>query len=185
MHKKYFFLEAAGVAFSFSGCIFMRNLYRLSNYGLSGVLFGSVNSSAWEYSKTLLLPFVVWSLIELLCVGGKMRRLTVAKTAAACVLLIVYLSVSMIFLQSKDFETSEITVAVLSLITAAATSYFLINIPLKLETVFPAALCALFLLMAFYFSFTPFPPENKLFADKISGLRGIPPLGYDFGADIL
>ena len=153
-------MEIAGCLFTAVGCIFMRNLYTLSNYGLSGVLFGSVNSSPWEYAKTLFLPYLAWSMIELLG---------------------LYLSLSTVL----NGKNSELLIASVSVLTAQIFSYILSKSHLNLESLFPAALCTLFLLLAFYFSFTPFPPKNQLFADKISGQYGIPPIGYDFGADAL
>lgn len=178
MHKKFWLLEIAGLFFTAAGCFFMRRLYALSGYGLSGVLFGSVNNSPWEFAKTLFLPYLAWSLLELLCLGGGMRRLAVAKAAALGVLLGVYLGLSLP-------ELPEPLCSVLSVAAASAVSFALNRGTLDLEAVFPVALCALFLMLAFYFCFTPFPPQNALFADKISGQYGIPPLGYDFGADVL
>ena len=137
-------MEIAGCLFTAVGCIFMRNLYTLSNYGLSGVLFGSVNSSPWEYAKTLFLPYLAWSMLELLCLGKGLHRLAVVKASSMCLLLGLYLSLSTV-LNGKNSE----------------------------------------LLIASVSSFTPFPPKNQLFADKISGQYGIPPIGYDFGADAL
>ena len=87
-------MEIAGCLFTAVGCIFMRNLYTLSNYGLSGVLFGSVNSSPWEYAKTLFLPYLAWSMLELLCLGKGLHRLAVVKASSMCLLLGLYLSLS-------------------------------------------------------------------------------------------
>lgn len=174
-------MEIAGCLFNAVGCIFMRNLYTLSNYGLSGVLFGSVNSSPWEYAKTLFLPYLAWSMLELLCLGKGLHRLAVVKASSMCLLLGLYLSLSTVL----NGKNSELLIASVSVLTAQIFSYILSKSHLNLESLFPAALCTLFLLLAFYFSFTPFPPKNQLFADKISGQYGIPPIGYDFGADAL
>lgn len=178
MHKKFWLLESVGVVFVVAGSCFMRRLYALSGYGLSGVLFGSVNNSPWEAAKTLFLPYLVWSLLELLCLGGGMRRLAVAKAAALAVLLGVYLGLR--FCSGADLVCIAVAVAAATFASAAIR-----RSSLPVETVFPVALCVLFLLLAFYFCFTPFPPHNPLFADPVSGQYGIPPLGYDFGADVL
>ncbi|HCA05075.1 MAG TPA: hypothetical protein DEO32_04155 [Ruminococcaceae bacterium] len=185
MNKKYFCLEFAGVFFILAGAAFMRRMYALTDFGLAGVLFGSVNSSPWEFAKTLLLPFLFWGMIELLCLGRLLHRLAVAKALSLCFLLLLYLSASSLFLRGKDFGNFEIIAAVLSVLAAQLLSFILMKYGICIEGFFPAALCMLFLLLAFYFSFTPFPPRNFLFADRISGQYGIPPLGYDFGADIL
>ena len=185
MHKKSNYMEITGIFFTAAGCIFMRNLYALSNYGLSGVLFGSVNSSVWEYAKTLFLPYLVWSAVELLCLGKKLRRFTVIKTSALCLILAVYLPLSYLFTKSNPNGVAEMIISLLTVTAAQIFSVILFKSRLKPERYFSVALCTLFLLLAFYFSFTPFPPGSPLFADRISGQYGIPPLGYDFGADVL
>lgn len=44
MNKKWIYTELTGLLFTAAGFWFMRQLYRLTNYGLAGVLFGCVRS---------------------------------------------------------------------------------------------------------------------------------------------
>ncbi|MED9969802.1 MAG: DUF6512 family protein [Ruminococcus sp.] len=184
MHKKLIYTETAGILFTAAGCIFMRKLYAFSNYGLSGVLFGSVNSSVWEYAKSLFLPYLVWSVIELLCLGRCLKRFTSIKTAALCLILALYLPLSYLFVKTDTNGAAEIVISVLSVTAAQLFSIVIYQSPLKPERYFSVALCTLFLLLSFYFSFTPFPPDSPLFADRITGQRGIPPLGYDLDMNL-
>ena len=177
MNKKYFFVETAGVAFAVSGYLFMKKLYELSGFGLVGVLFGSVNDSPWENAKALLLPYLVWGLIELMCLGRLLKQLTGAKVCGAAALLAVYLPLSLRF-------PHGIALAALSAAAGTAVSFFVFA-KTSGEPFFAPALCALFLLTAFYFSFTPFPPHNALFLDAETGVYGMIPPGYDYGANAL
>ena len=66
MQKTLMKLEISGIFFILIMSVFMQNLYSISDRGLFGVLFGSVNDSIWETAKTLLFPYVMWGMIELL-----------------------------------------------------------------------------------------------------------------------
>ena len=68
MQKILMKLEIGGIFFILILSAFMQNLYSLCNRELIGVLFGSVNDSIWETAKTLLLPYAIWGMIELLCI---------------------------------------------------------------------------------------------------------------------
>ena len=54
MQKTLMKLEISGIFFILIMSVFMQNLYSISDRGLIGVLFGSVNDSIWETAKTLL-----------------------------------------------------------------------------------------------------------------------------------
>ena len=80
-HTKYLTeLEMGGILFCFLVSVLMKQLYALTDGHLIGVLFGAVNNSVWEQTKTLLLPYLLWGLLELLSVQPSMKRLTAAKT---------------------------------------------------------------------------------------------------------
>lgn len=182
MHKNFALLELMGIGFTAGGWIFMRRLYALSDYGLSGVLFGCVNNSVWESAKALLLPALAWGLLELLCIGGGLHRLAVVKAVSVTLMLCCFIPLCLWL--SADMSI-DFFIALLSVSASAAASLWLMKSRLTLEPLFPASICTLFLLLACYFCFTPFPPHNAVFADRISGQYGIPPLCYDFGAHIM
>ena len=73
-------LEMGGILFCFLASHLMKQLYTLTDGHLIGVLFGAVNNSVWEQAKTLLLPYLLWGMLELLSVQPSMKRLTAAKT---------------------------------------------------------------------------------------------------------
>ena len=81
MDKSLWKTEIIGVGFVAACSSAMLRLYDFCGGQALGILFGAVNNSAWERCKTLLLPYLVWGLLELLCVRVAVYRFTVAKTA--------------------------------------------------------------------------------------------------------
>lgn len=162
--------EFAGVIFVLICSFFMSKLYGLCSGQLVGVMFGSVNGSVWESCKTLLLPYLLFGLLELLSVSPSMRRFTAAKTISLYFLGAVYIGLRMI---AADSVLIKIICVALSFLLSAVL-YFS---KLKLEQFFPPSVFLLFLFWAFYFSFTPFPPKNAVFSDPETGMYGIIPNG--------
>lgn len=184
MDKKLLRLELLGLAFTAAGAYFMHGLYAATDRGLIGILFGCVNDSIWESCKTLLLPYLLWAMLELLCLGGRMRRFTVAKTVSLILLVVLFLSLCALYhtIGGTSWQTAELLFAAVSVMCAFALSYFLMRSALNLSELFPPALFLLFLLMALYFSLTPFPMKNFLFKDPTTGMYGILPRDLDYGA---
>ena len=92
MDRKLLFLEIAGGAFVACGSLFMRQLYTLCGGELLGILFGAVNGSMWEACKTLLLPYLLWAVLETLTLRLRVHRFTVVKALALYRLGFDYLS---------------------------------------------------------------------------------------------
>ena len=174
MDKKLIYLELAGNAFTAAAALFMQRLYSLSGGGLLGIRFGSVNASAWEFCKTLLLPFLIWSMLEAMIIRVRLRRFTAAKTAALYALGISYLLLGKIL--------PSLPAAVICVLCAFCLSYVLYRSQLKLEALFAPSLSMLFLFLALYFSLTPFPPRCGIFLDGETGMYGIIPKYIDYGA---
>lgn len=170
--------EAGGFLFVIISSVFMSNLFELCGGNLVGVMFGSVNKSIWESCKTLLLPYLVWGLIELLCLSPKMRRFTAAKTISLYFLGLSYIAFRLII-------NTNIPAELLCTAAAFALSYFLYSSNIRLEYFFSPSVFLLFLFWAVYFSFTPFPPENTVFIDPQTNLYGIIPSHFDRGAAVL
>lgn len=176
--KTLLFLEIVGILFVLLCSFFMSKLYSLCGGQLLGVMFGSVNQSVWESCKILLLPYLIWALIELLSVSPSMRRFTAVKTVSLYFLGFFCIGLSLIFGYSFP-------VAVISVTASFALSVILYRSGVKLEAFFPESVFLLFLFWAVYFSFTPFPPHNAVFLDKTTGLYGIIPSHIDAGAAVL
>ena len=161
MDKQFLAAEIAGAAFVAACSAFMRRLYDWTDGELLGILFGSVNGSSWELCKTLLLPFLIWSLLELLTLRLPFHRFVAAKTAALYALGAGFLLLSQL---------------------TGSTAAGIICVPGGL---FAPALVLLFLFVAFYFSLTPFPPRHEFFRDRLTGMYGIIPRHFDYGAAAL
>ena len=155
----------------------MRRLYDWTDGELLGILFGSVNGSAWELCKTLLLPFLIWSLLELLTLRFSFHRFAVAKTAALYALGALYLLLSKL--------AGGTAAGIIAVIGAFALSFLLYSSSARLRGLFAPALALLFLFVALYFSFTPFPPRHEFFRDGATGMYGIIPKHFDYGAAAL
>lgn len=184
MQKKLMRLEIAGIFFILVLSVFMQNLHTLCGRELIGVMFGSVNDSIWEISKTMLFPYVLWGMIELLCIKPPFRRFVTAK-----VISLYYLGVSFILLclisalfGFEDEFLFEFTSAIFCICTALFLSYKLLFSNLKLESLFLPSFFMFLLFAAFYSSFTPFPPRLYIFEDRVTGLYGIIPEHIDAGA---
>ena len=177
MAKKVIPLECGGFAFVLAVSAFMRRFYEWNNHELLGILFGAVNGSMWESCKTLLLPYLLWGLIEVLAVRVSLYRFTVAKTAGLYLLGVLYLALRLCGMHGA-------VSAVLSLAAAFAISAALYGSELYLRELFAPAVALLFLFVALYFSLTPFPPQHAIFIDPATGMYGIIPDYLDFGAFI-
>lgn len=187
MQKTLLKLEIGGIFFILIMSAFMQNLYSLTNRELIGVLFGSVNDSIWETTKTLLLPYSIWGLIELLCIRSPFRKFVTAKVISLYYLAISYILLNLIFTLfgfENDFLVN-FTSAIFCIITSLFLSYKLIFSKHNLENFFYPAFFMLMLFVAFYFSFTPFPPKTYIFMDRATTLYGIIPKNIDAGAIVL
>lgn len=176
--KALLFAECGGFLFVIISSVFMSNLNELCGGNLVGVMFGSVNGSIWESCKILLLSYLVWGLIELLCLSPKMRRFTAAKTLSLYFLGLSYTGFRLII-------NNGILAEIICVAVSFALSFILYFSEFDLENFFPPSVFLLFLFWAVYFSFTPFPPENAVFIDPQTGLYGIIPGYIDEGAAVL
>lgn len=165
------------MGFAALAAILMRRLYAWCGGDLPGILFGAVNGSAWESCKTLLFPALLWGVLEALTLRLHWRRFAVAKTFSLYALGAVYLLL-------RPWGAEPVA-CLLSLCAAVLLSWALYQSPLPLQELFPLAVCLLFLFWVLYFSLTPFPPRWSVFRDEATGMYGILPRGFDFGAAAL
>lgn len=183
-HTKYLTeLEMGGILFCFLVSILMKQFYALTDGHLIGVLFGAVNNSVWEQTKTLLLPYLLWGLLELLSVQPSMKRLTAAKTLSLYLLGGLLCGGGLLLRPCGAAANTAFSLAAVTF--CSLFSLWLYRSPLYLKNLFAPCVLLLFLFVSLYFSFTPFPPQLALFRDDETGMFGIIPIYMDKGAVIL
>ena len=183
-HTKYLTeLEMGGILFCFLVSVLMKQLYALTDGHLIGVLFGAVNNSVWEQTKTLLLPYLLWGLLELLSVQPSMKRLTAAKTLSLYLLGGLLCGGGLLLRPCGAAANTAFSLAAVTF--CSLFSLWLYRSPLYLKNLFAPCVLLLFLFVSLYFSFTPFPPQLALFRDDETGMFGIIPIYMDKGALIL
>ena len=183
-HTKYLTeLEMGGILFCFLVSVLMKQLYALTDGHLIGVLFGAVNNSVWEQTKTLLLPYLLWGLLELLSVQPSMKRLTAAKTLSLYLLGGLLCGGGLLLRPCGAAANTAFSLAAVTF--CSLFSLWLYRSPLYLKDLFAPCVLLLFLFVSLYFSFTPFPPQLALFRDDETGMFGIIPIYMDKGAVIL
>lgn len=177
-------LEIAGVFFVIILSIFLQNLYSITNRNLVGVMFGSVNHSIWEFTKTLLLPYFWWSMIELLSVRTPFRRFVVSKTISLYFLGISYILITLVtnLLGLCTNALPELVAAVACVAMAQYLSLRLTRSDFNIKNLYMPSILLLLLFAALFLSFTVFPPEMYIFKDRDTGLYGIIPEYIDKGA---
>ncbi len=184
MQNKMMKLEIAGIFFIIIMSVFLQNLFALTNRNLLGVMFGSVNNSIWEITKTLLFPYLLWSMLELLSIRPPFRRFVVTKTIALYSLgvsyIILCLIISVLGLDSGFLP--EFIAAVVCISASLCLSYRLLNSRFNLSALFYPSIFMLLLFLAVYLSFTTFPPQIYIFMDRDTCLYGIIPEYIDKGA---
>lgn len=187
MNKNLVRLEVFGLILVISFSVFLQNLYTLCSGTLVGIMFGSVNDSIWETTKTILISYIIWSIIEAMCVRLPFHRFAVAKVISLYFLGVFYILACLVFrtFDSESYTMPEFTAAIIAVIAASFLSCRLMQSTLKLETLFMPAVFMLLLFLALYCSFTPFPPQNVIFLDRTTGLYGIIPDYIDSGASVL
>ena len=183
-HTKYLTeLEMGGILFCFLVSVLMKQFYALTDGHLIGVLFGAVNNSVWEQTKTLLLPYLLWGLLELLSVQPSMKRLTAAKTLSLYLLGGLLCGGGLLLRPCGAAANTAFSLAAVTF--CSLFSLWLYRSPLYLKNLFAPCVLLLFLFVSLYFSFTPFPPQLALFRDDETGMFGIIPIYMDKGAVIL
>ena len=169
-------MELFGIAAVVLSAAFMRRLYKQTG-SAAGILFGAVNRSPWELCKTLMLPYLLWGMAELVCLKPPLRRFTTAKTAGLYCLGLLYLSARLTLPVIGENPVFELISAVLCLCFSAVLTRLLLHSPLHLGELFAPSLALLLLFLALYCSFTPFPPDLKIF--YAGETRGIAPFIND------
>ena len=167
-------MEFGGILFCMLYALLARQWYEWNDRELIGVLFGAVNNSVWEQTKILLMPFLLWGMLEQLSLQPSLHRLTAAKTAALYSLAAVML-LGGCFLRDTEAKSFRL-LCVLALCTGVAVGLMLYYCRWDLHGFFAPCVFLLFLFLACYFSLTPFPLHSALFCDATTGAYGLQPM---------
>lgn len=184
MRNKLIKFEICGIFFVIIMSVFLQNLHSICNGDLIGVMFGSVNDSIWETVKTMLLPYLLWGIIEVMCFHTPFKKFVSSKIISLYYLGISYILLCLVFsmFESSSRYLLEFTSAIFSISTASFLSYRLVQSHFELEKLFAPSFFMFLLFTAVYCSFTPFPPRLYVFMDRATGLYGIIPDHIDAGA---
>lgn len=176
--------EIAGIFFVIVFSVFLQNLYELSNRTLIGVMFGSVNDSIWETAKTILFAYLVWGMIELLCIHPPLHKFAPIKIFTMYFMGISYILLCLAYSLSgsSDHTLPEYFIAILCISFSAYLSHRLILSDKKFDNLFAPSLFLLLLFVALFCSFTPFPPHNYVFIDRATQFYGLIPRHIDAGS---
>jgi hypothetical protein len=177
-------LEWWGIPLILSAMIGLHYGYRLSGGAMWSILFGSVNESAWEHVKALLLPYLAWAAIEWCAVRVPLRRMAVAKAAGAFLMAGVFISLYFLefLIPGIDQRAWHLLCASAAVILAQILSERMMDTGLKIEGWAVVAVFSLVLLAAMYLAFTVNPPKIILFQDPDTAAYGLLPRPVDSSA---
>ena len=184
MQKILMKLEIAGLFFTIVMSVFLQNLYALCNREVIGVIFGSVNDSIWEITKTVLFSYLIWSVFEILSIRMPFKRFVTVKVITLYILGISYILVSLVLsgFDATAHSLSDFASAIVCTGFAGFLTLRRMFSRFEIQNLFAIAFFLLLLFGAFYCSFTPFPPHTFIFMDRTNGLYGIIPKYLDSGA---
>lgn len=173
-------MELSGILFCMLCVIILRNVYEMSGEGTVGMLFGSVNLSVWEQLKPVILCYILYGLLELMCARPYFRQFVAAKAFGLYISILLFVFLCRCLPGEYD---APVTLTVIAL--GFLSSRFLTLCNKSLSGFFSVACFMLLLIFVMYFSFSAFPPRLDIFMDKESGMYGIIPKHIDAGAEFL
>jgi len=178
MKKKVFiFSEIIGAFVTTAGVIFLWHLYELTNKSTLGIVFGAVNSSVWEKCKGISICFLLYGIVELLCVKPRFYSFVSAKTFGLSVSITVFLIADSLFGVGLY---SDVTILTVSALCGFTISALLTLSRFNLRPFFAPACFLLLLIFMMTFSFTAFAPRLPLFKDPFTGYYGVIPQSFDY-----
>lgn len=186
-YEKMLRLDIAGAFFIIIFSVLLQNLRVICPGALIGIMLGSANTSIWEIAKTVFISYIIWSIIEAMCLAGRFHRYVVARVCSLYFLGGLYILLCLLFslFDGESYSMPELTAAIASVVLSLFLSRRLMLSGLKLEGLFAPAIFMTLLFLALYCSLTPFPPHIFIFEDRVTGLYGIIPEYIDRGAIVL
>lgn len=171
--KKLLILEFLGVIFVTTNSLILSFSYKWSDGAMWAIILGSVNNSVWENTKTILISYIFWGIIELMVLLPPLRTFVVAKIITLYFLMTVTIMLYSVTYSNSVFIT-KLCGNIIFVFIASMISYYLISKSKKLFKIFDVAIIFLTLFSIIYFLFTVLPPQSKIFQDPLTGTYGIP-----------
>ena len=176
--------EIAGVFFVYLFASFLHFIYDWTNGSIVSIIFGAVNESVWEHMKIFMAAYILWGIIEVLCVHPPFKQFVAAKVIGLTFLMLAiplgfYIYT---FFTKEPVLFIDIALSVVWVIISLYISYRLTVSEKSLKPYYHISLLVLLLYVAMFFSFTVFPPKFEIFRDVQTGMYGIIPDYIDTGA---
>ena len=151
-------------------------LYEWTGIGLIGAI-SPVNESVWEHTKIVVVPYLLYAVLEFFLLKIRdFRQFVVAKAAGAW--SIVLFMISFFYTYSGIFGENFLIVDILSAfawaILAFVISFRIMNRSGFVEKHWIWSAGAILLLLVLLIVFTYAPPHIPLFQDSVTGGYGIP-----------
>lgn len=137
--------------------------------------FSSVNESVWEHLKLVVVPTVIWLLIERKALKTEAHNFFLAKTTGlfAMPILIIILFYSYFAIWGNNILVLDIGIFFLAVAIGQFTSYKIMKAPELSQKYNKVSIVLSVILVAIFIIFTYCPPRFFLFRDPVSGGYGI------------
>ena len=174
LNKKIFYWHIFGVIFTIFAGSFLHFIYELSGSFKLIAIIGAVNESTWEHLKIGFWPAFIFSIIEYLVYGRKIKNFCFGKMISLYVipaLIILFFYGYTLFIGHNLFL--DIFIFILSIVIAYFFSYKILASGRDFSK-YRIFSIILIIIAIFAFSLMSyFPLHNFLFLDPVTGLYGI------------
>jgi hypothetical protein len=167
-------IEITGTFFVFFLGSFLHFAYELSGDSQFVALFSAVNESVWEHTKLLLLPILIYGVVEYYYQKDLQRVLTAKLfdllTAIAFIIVLFYTYTGALGIESLLIDIALFFAAAAS---GKYVSFLILTSKKPLNfSAFVSGLAILFV-VAFYIAATFNPPKIPLFEDRTTHTYGV------------
>lgn len=173
--KKLLWFSLAGVVFLFGLGTFMHFLYALTGYQRWAAVIAPVNESVWEHTKMMVLPILLWGLVEFLALKPPLKPWLAATTLGLAAMYVVMIGVYYLYTGVLGYHVLwvDILIALLAAAAAQGVSYWVLREEKSFGMYNLLLWGLLALMLVMYFSFTINPPQLQLFEDPTNNTFGI------------
>lgn len=150
--------------------------YDISNKNMIVAYFSAINESTWEHLKLLIVPVVLFSILEYFLYGKNIENFIIVKTLS--ILLGMFIIVVVFYTYTgiigKNYFLLDISLFILSVFLSYYFSYKMLQTKfLYRENSNYIGFFIMFLLIFFVIYFTTNPPKINLFLDPITNTYGL------------
>lgn len=175
MNSKLKYYQIIGIIFTIILGTLLHYVYEWSDFHPFVALFSPVNESIWEHLKLLLIPFLLFSVLEYFSLGNDYPNLLMSNAVS---LLIGFSSIIVIFytytgILGKNYPFLDACIFIFSVILTFGLGYQF-TIQGKFSKYLPETGLALtFFLLSLFILFTFSPPKLNLFLDPVTDTYGV------------